>query len=122
MLIEDDQTDVFICKKTVSLIQPGVVIKQVSSGVSALSLLKELKEKSFPSTIIVDLVLPMMDGFAFLDIYQQEYFPYYPETRLFVLSSSVHTSDRLKSESYACVEAYFSKPMTPSVLESIDLK
>jgi len=80
------------------------------------------KEK-LPEVIFLDLNMPVMDGWQFLD-----HFCKIPaietKTRIYILSSSVYDADIEKSKEYGIVKDFIEKPLTDakfsSLLESIE--
>src|SRR5690554_4761020 len=50
-----------------------------------------------PDIIFVDLNMPEMNGFQFIESFENDFLSRYPETQLYVLSSSVSEKDRKKS-------------------------
>jgi len=78
----------------------------------ALKVLKERKLRGLeaPNFILLDLVMPLMDGFDFLEVYERDIQPHLSEPKIIVLTSSIHAIDQKKAAKYQCVKAYMVKP------------
>lgn len=87
-----------------------------SNPLVALANLKELAlagRGDFPHYIFLDINMPEMEGWDFLDAFQD-----FPETvqkscRIIILTSSVDFCDIERSKRYTSVWDFISKPLTP---------
>jgi YesN/AraC family two-component response regulator len=87
---------------------------------SALETLEYLSETSVaPDVIFVDINMPVMNGFQFIEEFEKNYSHKFPDTQLYVLSSSVRSDDRRKSLSYPSVKDFLIKPLTEEQLMGI---
>ncbi|MEL6347378.1 MAG: response regulator [Myxococcota bacterium] len=85
LLVEDDDLDAMDFRRAMKRVDRNVEIQRASDGAEALALLKT-QQQTTPYLIILDLNLPRMSGFEFLDMIEQD-------TRagpaaVFILSSS----------------------------------
>ena len=80
---------------------------------SALQTLQYLSETSLaPDVIFVDINMPIMNGFQFIEEFERNYWHKFPDTQLYVLSSSVRSDDQRKSLEYRSVKDFLIKPLT----------
>jgi CheY-like chemotaxis protein len=64
---------------------------------------------AIPDFILLDLDMPVMDGWEFLDALGE--LPLAKQICVFVLTSSIHPDDREKAKHYQAVKGFFSKPL-----------
>ena len=69
-----------------------------------------------PDVILLDLNMPVMDGWDFLEKFDQIKDTFTKEIRIFIVSSSVDEKDILRSQSYATVKGFISKPLNPEII------
>lgn len=64
---------------------------------------------SVPDLILLDLDMPVMDGWEFLDAFTA--LPIAEQVCIFVLTSSIYPDDRERAKNYRAVKGFFSKPL-----------
>lgn len=113
LLIDDDSITNFLHKSLIKDINKGFDVAISENGLEALTFLeKAMAAGSFPQVVLVDLNMPVMDGFKFLERYQQNNYPViFPDTRIWVLSTSSNPRDTERLKVFDFV-SYVSKPLT----------
>ncbi|MGE0932443.1 response regulator [Peijinzhouia sedimentorum] len=112
-IIDDDDLYVFICKKMLNKLGlENDMIESFPNGKAGLDSIKNRDDKDkLPSLILLDINMPIMNGWDFLD----EINPYLKklpnDLTIAILSSSVEPSDKAKALSYNEVQDYISKPV-----------
>lgn len=113
LLIDDSDVDNFINKAIISKEKCVSEIIVKSSGLDALSFLNSILDlpEAYPDFIFLDIRMPSMNGFEFLDEYMKlpETFKVYP--KIFILSSSLDPLDNEKGEKYNFIKGHLSKPL-----------
>lgn len=71
---------------------------------------------ALPDVILLDLNMPVMDGWDFLDRFEKIKNTFARDIRVFIVSSSVDEKDIVRSQSYASVKGFISKPLSPDVI------
>lgn len=120
LVIDDDEINNFTIEAMLERSQfvDGFEIQEGALG--ALTYLEQADtESAFPDLIFVDINMPEMDGYGFLDRYQPRYMKKYPDTRLYMLSSSISEHDKERSLAYACVSEYITKPLSRTKLQDL---
>jgi len=89
------------------------------NGQEALDVLQNtLNTNEFPDVIFLDLNMPVMDGWEFLDEFCK--LPIVDaNTNIYILSSSVNPLDIEKSKKYSLVKDFISKPLTDTIFSRL---
>ncbi|MEJ6981075.1 response regulator [Pedobacter sp. P351] len=69
-----------------------------------------------PDVILLDLNMPVMDGWDFLERFDKIKDMFTKEIRIFIVSSSVDEKDISRSQSYSTVKGFISKPLNPEII------
>jgi len=120
LVIDDDEINNFTIEAMLerSAFVGGYEIQDGAQG--ALTYLEQADtDSSFPHLIFVDINMPEMDGYGFLDRYQPRYLEKYPDTRIYMLSSSISEQDKERSLAYPCVSEYITKPLSRVKLQEL---
>lgn len=123
LCIDDDSISLLLNKMII--LKSGITddIITLLGGEEALGfyeqLVKHKKFTDYPRIILLDLNMPVMNGWEFLDRYLERYHPHFPETRIAVLSSTVDPSDIETSKGYSEIVRFISKPLSKKILEEI---
>lgn len=115
LLVEDDETTNFISR----IILKNAGFQNVEEVLNGMEACKHL-EKECPDIILLDLNMPVMDGWEFLD--EKKVKAPCKKTKIAILTSSIHPNDLKRAENYPCVIAYFEKPLTDGKLEELKKK
>lgn len=122
LCIDDDPITLMLCKKVIQKASFAQEILTAYNGEEALELLKNLSDdpnKSFPELILLDLNMPILNGWDFLEIYSASEIKKCP---IIILSSTIDPTDFNRAKDYNLVKSFYSKPITIDVLEEIKAK
>lgn len=121
MLIDDNNIDCFIANRIIVNSQISDRVSLQNSAVEALEYMDEVKDNAddFPDLILLDVAMPVMDGFAFLDDIAKFQQVQNGTCIVVMLTSSANDKDIDKSKTYAYVKDYFVKPLTVEMLERL---
>lgn len=127
LCVDDDPITLMLCKKVIYKSEFSNQIETVKNGKEALNYFDSLieskiEEKSYPELIFLDLNMPVMDGWEFLDEFKNEkYLSFFDNTKIIILSSTVDPKDIDKSKNYPKVIHFIAKPITKEILRNIKL-
>ena len=120
LLIDDDEITNFAVNAILSRVGSIESYEIKDNGWDALEFLRTCQgEDQFPHLIFVDLNMPEMDGFEFIERYEALFWTEHRQTKINVLSSSVSEKDRQRSLGYPCVSEYTYKPLTEQKITEI---
>jgi CheY-like chemotaxis protein len=112
VLIDDDPISTFVTEKLISknVKEPCQFYKYLSAK-TALEVINQIN----PHFLFLDLNMPEMNGWDFLDHFRPENH----EAQIYILSSSVDERDINKASQYDLVKDYLSKPLIKKNIEII---
>lgn len=117
LLIDDDHIVNFIHQKLIQQSALADKVETLLNGRVAIDYLNTLAGKpEFPSLILLDLNMPVMDGWEFLDEFQQNQRLNSAQTKIVVLTTSLNPDDKVKAEKHQLVTAFRNKPLTEQAL------
>lgn len=118
LIIDDDEIYVFALQHMIKNKELADSFELFENGKEALDYLQENQEVlQQPHVVFLDLNMPVMDGFEFLDQIEQTELK--GKIKLYVLSSSISETDIERAKSHEDVEEYFVKPVSLDDLYSI---
>ena len=125
MLIDDSELDNFINEKTLEANNFAKKIYVHTSAKSALEFLNNLVTMGedysdvYPQVLFIDINMPMMDGFQFIDHFKKSSEKNLKQPKLVILTSSVYNEDRQKATDISKDIIFLNKPLTKPMLDSI---
>ncbi|HSM62403.1 MAG TPA: response regulator [Gillisia sp.] len=120
-IIDDDQIYQLIIKKVVDRTGEFDSISFYNDGIEAVEYFS-LPDKILPKLILLDINMPQMDGWQFLDCLIKHRPGFEKETTIYIVSSSIAQSDRTKAHSYKQVSGFLSKPLSVEKLKEIAIR
>ncbi|XOV94143.1 MAG: response regulator [Bacteroidota bacterium] len=119
LIVDDDEVSNFISEQKLNeALEIGrLSVKQ--NGQEAIKYLNECS-RDYPDIIFLDLNMPLMNGFEFLEYYQKS--DHLGKTKIVVLSSSDQETDRDKALGFNDVIEYIEKPLTGNKIHKLATK
>ena len=121
LLIDDNDIDNFINERmiTTSNFSEKVIVKNSAEG--ALDFLRNAATDvdALPEVIFLDLNMPVMDGFGFLEEFEKLDETVRNHCHVVVLSSSISAEDINRASTNPYVTRYVNKPLSEKYLDAI---
>ena len=126
LFIDDDPITLMLCKMVIKKASFSNEIATSKNGEEALQYFDTLKQidsnnefKKQPQLIFLDLNMPVMGGWEFLDSFSTSDYADYNKTKVIILSSTIDPEDLEKSKKYPMVIDFLSKPISKEMLEYV---
>lgn len=120
ILVDDDEVTNYVHESVIedAGVTKGVLVAE--DGRKALTLLEGLESQATgcPNLIFLDINMPVMNGFEFLDAYQQIKGDIKHPVIIVMLTSSLNTSDMARARAAGAAD-FLDKPLTPEKLNKV---
>jgi CheY-like chemotaxis protein len=122
LLVDDNDIDNFINERMITTSNFSKQVTVRNSAEAALDFLRRNSDSTdtLPQVIFLDLNMPVIDGFGFLEEYQK-----LPDTikkfcKVIVLSSSISAEDINRASTNPYVLKYLNKPLSEKYLQAVN--
>jgi len=114
LLIDDDEPTNFMSKIIIQKADENSIPSVMQNPKSALNILKNesINIEEIPDLIFLDINMPSMNGWDFLDEYKDLEIHKRKNILLYMLTTSMNDDDDVKSKEYSCVNGFMVKPLT----------
>lgn len=125
LLLDDNDLDNFINEK---MMESNLFSRKnyiCTSGKSAIEFLNNIIEmgdniyENYPEIIFVDLNMPLMDGFQFIEFFKKNLESKLHNPKIVILTSSIFPEDVSKAIKISKDIVFINKPLTKDVLEKL---
>lgn len=119
LIIDDDDLSIFLMGLTIDEIDFIEKYESVNNGWEALQYIENCRQTNMPELIFVDLNMPEMDGYEFIQHYEEKFSQTYSRTKIIVVTSSQRESDKMRSLSFNSVIGFIHKPLEEGEIKKI---
>ncbi|MDG3583714.1 response regulator [Galbibacter pacificus] len=120
-LIDDDPITIFSVKKLIEVTKISNCILTFSNGQEALNYYQNTSNEVFPELILLDLNMPIIDGWEFIDAFSQ--LPISKKALIYILTSSINPEDiqkvKIYNNKYPFSVKHLIKPVTKDKLSAL---
>lgn len=118
-VVEDDPITTLIIKRTLAKVAVFEAVQAFPNAYDAWTALELAVANNgpLPNVILLDLNMPVMDGWTFID--KAHAAPVMDQIPLVIMSSSIDPTDLLRSKTYKNVKCFFDKPISEGIVKRI---
>lgn len=122
-IIDDDDMYITLLTKVIDIRNLAKNLLIFKNGQEALDyfvgVFQNLEERAVPQVILLDLNMPIMNGWELLSKLAEYDFPALKKSTLYIVSSSINPVDLERSKDFNLVQDFIVKPISPSELSDI---
>ncbi|GER58810.1 response regulator [Patiriisocius marinus] len=122
-IIDDDDVYINLVKKIIDIKKLSENLLIFKNGQEALdyfkAIIENLNNEAFPEIILLDLNMPVMNGWNFLKEFTAIESPLKKKATLYIVSSSINQADINKSKEFSEVTNYLVKPVNIAEFEAL---
>jgi len=122
IVIDDNQINVLVSEHIIKKVSKNAQIKTFDLATLALQHIEEEYGKcdsNIPTLLFLDLHMPVMDGFEFLERFMKLNPAIQQQFKIIVLSATADDLELKRAIAYSCVTDYREKPLTIKVLKQL---
>ncbi|MCF6130668.1 response regulator [Flavobacterium wongokense] len=118
-IIDDDPIYQFLINKIIDNSKGNHEVMFFKNGKEALDYFTLDIAKNLPDIILLDLEMPVMDGWDFLKEIDKLHID---DTAIYIVSSSISDEDKRRAKKFPKIKGHFSKPINSNKIQEITKK
>ena len=121
MLIDDNPMENMVHRKLIDANGFANKIQAFESATESLEFLRSASKDELPNVIFLDIIMPGMDGFQFLDEFAKLGEEVQKNCKIILLSSSDSFKDLNRANKSKLVKKFLNKPLTAEMLSVVNV-
>jgi CheY-like chemotaxis protein len=119
LLVDDDNDCNFFHKRLLQEMNCTEKIQVATNGAEALEFLKTCSGDYVPDIILLDINMPKVNGWEFLEAYEKLPIQFKAKIVLIMLTTSLNPDDRVKASTFPSVKGFKEKYLDEGMLQDI---
>ena len=119
IIVDDDPIVRLVTQRMMHNIDSSVNCHQCENGEVGLSVIEKLQNVTDYVVVLLDINMPVLNGWQFLDRLQQMSIVASDKFQLYMITSSTDASDKIKAKSYPVIKKFYHKPLSNQDLKEI---
>ena len=125
LCINDNEVALWIQKQVLNKSRFSEEVVTAADGMSGLEYCKKLisenagSMESYPGLILLDLHMPVMDGWEFLYHFSADIWPYFKNTKVIITSYSIDEVDSERAKQYPFIIDFLTTSLSATYLENL---
>ena len=116
LFIDDNYGDLFYVRKIIELFKIPLEPHFGNNAIEALEYLESIEQADFPDIIMVDINMPLVNGFEFISSFKKKFPTKVENTTIYIISTSSRQSDKNKIKQFSIIQDYIEKPISREFL------
>ncbi len=121
LLVDDNPLDNMVNTQLIESAGFALKLNKFESAKETLEFLKNASPEELPEVIFLDIVMPGMDGFQFLDEFEKLGDEITRKCKIILLSTSDSFKDLNRANKNRLVKKFLNKPLTNDMLTAINI-
>ena len=110
LFLDNDEVFLFLIEEICKRNKIEIELNFADNPIAAVKYLEKCKSgEAFPEIIFTDLGLPKFSGKQLMKFYHKHYYPEYPSTKVYIVSSSENKKDKALAKVFPFVCGYIPK-------------
>lgn len=119
LIVDDDPIVRLVIQRMIHNLDSSVNCLQGDNGALGLALLETLQNATDAIVVLLDINMPVLNGWEFLDSLEKINLGPFNNLQLYIVTSSTDENDKLKAKSYSLIKKVYHKPLSKQDIEEI---